>query len=385
MTPEEISMRIGIISTYPPIECGIAVYTDYLVEALHRLNNEVYVVSPFGAEGKMVFPVFHSDDAGLAEKAFRTILKFTPDIVHIQHEYGLFGERPGVNFLPLLYRFKLARIPVVITLHTVYEDFTAEQRIILKGLLPAADGIIVHEDYQKKVILMKIGKYNNISVIPHGVREIDIISDSKEKIGLNKKNKVVLLAGYIRPTKGLDRIVKIFPQIAKEEPRAILVIANKLRGQNFTEYQKKFFHLVNESPMIDRIRILRGQFPQNTFDTILSSADVIPLPYLTGAQSGFMAHCLAFGRPLVVSPEVRAIRELVEKSKCGFVAENDQQFVDSIVKILKDESIAKKLSRNALSYVREKLSWKIVAQRTMDVYQKLIPVLHTKAHSIQLP
>ena len=378
-------MRIGMISTYPPIECGIATYTNYLVEALRPAGNEVYIVSPFGAEGKMVFSVFHFDDADLPKKTFRTILKFTPDIVHIQHEYGLFGERPGVNFLPLLYKFKLAKIPVVVTLHTVYEDFTDEQRIILKGLLPAADGIIVHEEYQKKVILEKIGKYNNIFVIPHGVRETDIIPDARKKIGLNGKKKVILLAGYFRPTKGLDRIVKIFPQIAKEEPRAVLVIANKTRRQDFTEYQKNFFYLVNESPVIDRIRILRGQFPQDTFDAILSSADVIPMPYLTGAQSGFMASALAFGRPLVVSPEVRAIRELVEKSKCGFVAENNQQFVGSIVKILKNEQLARKLSRNAIGYVQKNLSWKLIAQKTMDVYRKLIPVPPTKAHSIQLP
>lgn len=378
-------MRIGIISTYPPIECGIATYTAYLVNQLRLLGNEVYIVSPFGAEGKMVFPVFHSTDSDLHEKVFQTMVRFTPDIVHIQHEYGLFGKQPGINFLPLLYKFKLAKIPVVITLHTVYEDFTDEQKIVLKGLLPPADEIIVHEEYQKEAILEKIGKYNSICVIPHGVRETNVISNAKKKIGLNRKDKVILLAGYFRAAKGLDRIIRIFPRIAKEEPRAVLVIANKMREQGFAEYQKRFFQLVNESPLIDRIRILRGQFPQDIFDAIISSADVIPLPYLIGAQSGFMAHCLAFGRPLVVSPEVRAIRELVEKSKCGYIAENDQQFVDFIVKILKDEQLARKLSRNAIGYVQKNLTWKIIAQKTIEVYQKLIPSLPTKAHTIQLP
>jgi len=183
-------MRIGVISTYPPIECGIASYTKYLVEALRPLGNEVYVVSPFGAEGKMVFPAFHFADSDLPEKIFHRMSKFTPDIVHIQHEYGLFGDRPGLNFLPLLYKFKLAKIPVIITLHSVYEDFTEEQEIILRGLLPAADEIIVHEEYQRAAILKKIGRYNNIFVIPHGVREINPIAQSKEKIGLCEEDKI---------------------------------------------------------------------------------------------------------------------------------------------------------------------------------------------------
>jgi len=377
-------MRIGVISTYPPIECGIASYTKYLVDALRPLGNEVYVVSPFGAEGRMVFPVFYFADADSARKIFGTMSKFTPDIIHIQHEYGLFGDRPGLNFLPLLYKFKIAKIPIIITLHSVYEDFTEEQKIILRGLLPAADGIIVHEEYQKDAILKKIGKYNNIFVIPHGVRELHPIAQSKEKIGLSKEDKVVLLAGYFRPVKRFERIVKIFPEIVKKEKKAVLIIASKRRTQDFTEEQKTFFQLIDESPAINRIKILRGQFPQETFDTILSAADVIPLPYLVGAQSGFMADCLALGRPVVVSPDVRATRELVEKSNCGFVAKNDGEFIDSIVKILKDEELAKKLSKNALDYVRKNLSWNLIAQKTMDAYQKFIPSLSTKAKIIHL-
>ena len=110
-------MRIGIISTYPPIECGIATYTGYLVDALRLVNNnEVCVVSQFGGEGRGVYPAFHADDPDLADKVFRMMTQFTPDVVHIQHEYGLFGKSKGVNVIPLVYKFKLAGIPLVITL-----------------------------------------------------------------------------------------------------------------------------------------------------------------------------------------------------------------------------------------------------------------------------
>ena len=376
-------MRIGMVSTYPPIECGIATYTDYLVDAL-RVNNEVYIVSQFGGEGEKVYPAFHADDPDLADRIFRMMVKFTPDVVHIQHEYGLFGKPKGVNVLPLLYRFKLCGVPVVITFHTVYEDFSRENKIVLEALIRAADAVIVHEEYQKEAIFSKIGSFDNIRVIPHGSRELAPIPDAKQKIGLKENEKVILLCGYFRPAKGLDRIVRIFPRIAEIVKDAVLVIAGKIRQQEYSEYRDEFFRLVNNSPVFDRIKVLRGQFPQKTFDTILSAADVVPMPYLKGSQSGILAHCLAFGRPVVASPEVRALREKITRAGCGLVANDDDEFVKHIVRILSDDDFRNELSKNAGDYVKETLSWQIVARKTIDVYHEVVIVPYGRARYIQL-
>jgi len=377
-------MRIGIVSTYPPIECGIATYTEYLVNALRTSGSEVYIVSQFGGEGKRVYPAFHADDPDLADKIFRVMIKFTPDVVHIQHEYGLFGKAKGVNILSLIYRLKLYKIPVVITFHTVYEEFPRENKMILEALIRGADAVIVHEDYQKEAILNKIGSFDNIWVIPHGSREIKPIPDAKRKIGLNENEKIILLCGYFRPSKGMDRIVRIFPQIAERMENAVLVVAGKMRQQEHSEYRDEFFSLVNNSPVFNRIKVLRGQFPQKTFDTILSAADVIPMPYLKGSQSGVLAHCLAFSRPVVVSPEVRAFREIITRSKCGFIANNDDEFVEHIVRILSDDALSNELSKNARDYVKKTLSWKIIASKTRDVYHSVVSVPYGRARYINL-
>ncbi len=51
-------MRVCFISTYPPTECGIATYTDYLSTAIENLDKEVVVVTQEGGEGKNVSDLF---------------------------------------------------------------------------------------------------------------------------------------------------------------------------------------------------------------------------------------------------------------------------------------------------------------------------------------
>ncbi len=378
-------MRIGVISTYPPIECGIAAYTKYLTDAILRIEgNEIYIVSQFGGTGEKVYPAFHGDDADLADKAFKMMIKFTPDVVHIQHEFGLFGPSCGVNCIPLVYKLRLAGVPVVITFHTVYEEFSREQKIILEALIRASNAVIVHEAYQAKVIIEKIGSFDNIWVIPHGAREIETVPEAKRRIGIDENSRAILLCGYFRPTKGMERIVKIFPKIAEKVENAVLVIAGKMRSQDYKDYRDMFFRLVETSPARDRIFVLRGQFPQKIFDTIMSSGDVVPMPYLKGAQSGVFAHCLAFGRPVVVSPDVRSLRETVANVGCGMVAENDEQFVSNITRILKDSDLWLEMSNNAVDYVKKEIAWRLIAKKTMDVYRSTVKIPHGHAMYINL-
>lgn len=51
-------MRVCYISTYPPTECGIATYTQYLSDTIKECEKEVLVVSQEGAEGHNIFPTY---------------------------------------------------------------------------------------------------------------------------------------------------------------------------------------------------------------------------------------------------------------------------------------------------------------------------------------
>jgi len=374
-------MRIAFVSTYPPIECGIGTYTAFLTEALTKSSNEVHIVSQFGAEGRHVYPAYSPGEDGIAGKIFNAAIKVTPDLVHIQHEFGLYGELDGIAVLELIYRLKSTGTPVIATFHTVNEKSEFRKALIIKTMCRELDGIIVHEQEHADILRTAFDiNQSKISLIPHGAREMNPIPDAKKKLNLEGR-KVILLAGYFRPTKCFDRIVDLFPQIVKKVPDAWLVLSGKLRVLEYSEYRAMLFEKINNSPAIDRIEVFRGQFPQKTFDTILSAADIVVLPYTAGAQSGIMAHAMTFGKPVVTS-NLPAFVDIVKKSEIGFYAQTDDQYVDSIVTLLTNPEVYKKFSQNALTHIKKNISWDIVAQQTLNVYEQFDLKLECKTRYV---
>jgi len=271
-------MRIIYISTFPPTECGIATYTNYLQKEIKAKGVEVYIISQIGAKGDNVFEAYSPDDKDIAYKLFHLVSKLTPDLIHIQHEFGLFGYDRGVQVVDFLLRCKLASIPVVTTLHTVYKNPGWKERVISSEILKLSKAIIVHEKYQTEFIESEYKCLNPIHVIHHGVRELKEIEGAKELLGLSGK-KVVLLAGYFRTTKHFEKLIDIFPEVLSKVKNAVLLIACKLRIAEHNEKRDQLLRMMRFMDNKEHIRILKGQLPQHTLDTIMSAADVEVMPY----------------------------------------------------------------------------------------------------------
>ena len=363
-------MRIGYISTYPPIECGIATYTQYLREAFSPRVHETFVLSQVGAEGKGVHPVYHPDEPGLAHRLFQTAAKLTPDIVHIQHEYGLFGPQHGIAAVELTARLRLAGIPSAVTLHTVYDSLSREQEIVLEHLVRDCSAVIVHEEYQKRTLDRAFGRPEKTHVIEHGIREVRPVRAAKEKLGLAGK-RVVMMCGYFRPTKGFDTILEWWPKVAEECPDAVLVMAGKIRGIEAQDTRAKLMTDMAAMPHADRVRYFRGQFPQHTLDTLLSAADAVVLPYRVGAQSGMLSQCLAFGAP-VVSSDLPAFVDVLGRTGGGLICEGIEDYAPQILRVLEEPGCADGLRRSTRRYIAERGGWSRVAERHLSIFEPLI-------------
>jgi len=247
-----------------------------------------------------------------------------------------------------------------------------------------SDRIIVHEAYQAQALKKRLSRPEDrekIHVIPHGAREVTPVPNAKKLLGLPEDKRIILIIGYFRPSKNFELILDIFPEIVKRYGDVILVVAGKIRGTEHRGYRNMLFSKIAQSPNKDQIFILRGQLPQETFDTILSAADVVALPYKITSQSGILAHCLAFGKPVVTS-STEVMRHIIEEHETGIVCERPEDYIEGIYRILSDSAYAKRLSENARNYVKNEISWTRIAESHINLYKSIMDIPKIDSHII---
>lgn len=377
-------MRIGYLSSFPPIECGIATYTSYLESAMADRDLDTFVVAPHGAKGHNVFPAYQAGSGAFAPDVYQMFTQLTPDVIHIQHEYGLFGPNRGMEIVDLVLRLRLIQIPVVITLHTVYESLKPEERLVLTHLLAECAGIIVHEEFQRQTLLTELGPEiaAKVTVLDHGVREVERVPNAKRSLGLGD-GKVVMMCGYFRPTKGFHKALDFFGEVADQHPDATLVMAGKTRNIEYDDYRRELLGAIRKAPFADRVEVLSGQFPQHTFDTLLSAADVVVLPYDVGAQSGVLSQCIAFRRPIVTS-SLRAFEAVVRRSGAG-ISCAEGEYGEAINRVLGDPALAAQFKDGAENYIRRRAGWSQIAARHHALYESLVLARDGSGRQVHVP
>jgi len=380
--------KIVMVTSWPPRHCGIATYSQDLVKALRNEDHEVHILT-FADGGKagekLVHPVLkvkknrELSNAGWDQKLFDEIAKIEPDVVHIQHEYGLYmyDDDHSSGLLRAFFKWKVElEIPIVVTYHSVYSVLDRVESIYMDVALKLTNGCIVHEEYQKNNLPINIGRVpNNVYVIPHGAKDVKPDSRAKEDYGLKGK-KVVGLIGWWEPNKGFERVVKIWPKVRKEVgSKAVLVVAGDARpGSSSGQiYKPKLLKAVEKSKAKKSIKVITGSFTPEEYDRVLSTFDLMVLPYSRASQSGNLAHAFALGIPCVATA-MEGLKAEIEHSKAGMAVPpgDDLELRHAIAHIMKHDELRKRYAKNAAKHVTKKLKWSIVARKHAALYKKLI-------------
>jgi glycosyltransferase involved in cell wall biosynthesis len=375
-------MKIAWLSSWPPRPCGIATYSEELITALRKAQNDIHVIChPDGGRPgeKNVYPVMNTGMPGWDEAVYDKVQKINPDIVHIQHEYGLYQTSAdhASGLFRFLFRLQVqGKYPAVITYHSVYSRLNPMMRLYMDIMQRLVQAGIVHAEYQWMNLHANLGRMvDNVVVIPHGAAAGISISktQAKKKLGLEGKSILGML-GWFTQTKGFDRVLEIWDDLAAElGNNTWLVLAGDARrgDPNQIDYKKKLLYLVEQCVHNDRIKVVQGSFTSEEYNSIMAAFDLMVMPYTFASQSGNLAHSFALGVPAVVSG-LEGLKAEAEASGAAVpVSPGDrEELKQAILMIMGNAALHKRYAQRASAYVKKKISWSITAKKHIQVYKK---------------
>ena len=377
-------MRIAWLSSWPPRHCGIATYSQELVHALREKGSEIHIVchTDGGSQGeKQVHPVIDTKEAGWDQTVYETVREIRPDVVHIQHEFGLYrtqGDHSSSLFRPL-FRWRVeGKFPVVVTFHSVYTRLNRMIRLYMDLILRQIDAGVVHAEYQWVYLPLNIGRLpENVYVIPHGANSSVNVSkeEAKERYGLAGK-RVIGMIGWFTPTKAFHRVIELWDELTEHlEEKTLLVLAGDARMGDpaQTEYKKDLLARVDRCTSRSRIKLVLGSFSPLEYERVLSCFDVMVMPYTFASQSGNLAHSFALGVPVIVSG-LEGLKAEVEASGGGISVPpgDNAELKRAILMMMGDDHLRKRYAQKARQYVKKRIAWPLIAEKHMKLYQKVI-------------
>lgn len=360
-------MNIVLVSTYS-VECGIATYTADLAHALlgGAHNNQVTVLAEIKDRQPLQeiidrVPVYRLWWRGAHNKTLHglsAILRAIdsspqkPDVVHFQHEFGLFPDNAG--FLELLYQLQARDIKTAITFHTVQ---MSPGGIGFFGALPEGQICIVHT-YEAAAALNTYGREIRIFVVPHGLTP-------REAEPTRLHARQILVPGFISENKGHLEIIRGYADYLSnsrgETPG--LRLMGLCRDPNFLgRIKSKIAQFCLES----RIQLDLGFFSEAEVAVAMDEADFVILgagketPY---SASGQLAHCIASAKP-VLAKNVPIYRS---GGDCGVVLYEGGQ-LGKLIGALCSATLRENLAGKHLD-VRMDRDWYTVAQLHEGIYR----------------
>jgi glycosyltransferase involved in cell wall biosynthesis len=367
--------RIAIVGNYLPRLCGIATFTNDLSEALdHKLPNpeNVIVVAMDDIEEGYDYPERVKFE--IRENIIKDYINAADflnlnqiDAVILQHEYGIFGGKDGINIIHML---KNLKIPTIITLHTVLSKPSSAQLAIIHEMAKYSQKFVVMAQKARNILktVYKIPD-SMISIISHGIPDIPFVDPIfyKDKFGLEHK-KVILTFGLIGPSKGIEYMIGALPKIIEQHDDVIYIILGVthpgLLRTNGEEYRHLLQMKVKNLGLEDYVQFHNKFVDLETLTEYLIATDIYMTPYLSKEQitSGTLAYAVGAGNAVVSTPYLYA-EELLANGRGRLVHFHDSESISKeINELLSNEHKRNTIRKKAYLHGRS-MVWKEVAER----------------------
>jgi glycosyltransferase involved in cell wall biosynthesis len=360
---------------------GIASYSHMLWPA---------IASAADAAGDFVPLRLVQTRTGKSDEAISVARDLAPDLVHVQHEYGLFGGlNPVRDHFPRWMRHLRQAVPattrIVATAHSVMNDYRFDtttrdwrtpfhhlaNRFALQslrhrwgmGTLGTFDAVIVHSGLQRANL--QADGFPVIAEIPHLVPAIEGTRRRREA----GPSPVITVFGYFSPGKGQDIAIEAMRHLRIP---AQLRLAGGVGQPAHRVYGKRCEDAIERLGLRGRVE-MTGYVPDAEISRVYEESDLVLAPFRMTTGSGSLVQALARGAPVLASdlPLNRELNQRVSDTLAFFVSEDPGDCARQIERLLTDRDRRNVLCAQARQYAAT-YSPANISKLHLDLYRRIL-------------
>lgn len=297
-------------------------------------------------------------------------------LAHIHWTYGF--EVYGSSRYPFLRRVsqawfylwlwtvRISGMRLVWTAHNVLpigprftNDIQARRRLV------AASDLVIAHSRATLTELAELGIVPRRSVvIPHGPYEVVTERGYLRTPAATPGPRKFLFFGMVSEYKGIDILLAAFASVPQSLEAELLVMGEC----HDPALAASLNDLARSSTR--RVDLRFERVPESEVSKLLESADVMVLPYRQSTTSGSALLALSHGRPLII-PDLPGLAELPDKAVTRYDRTADGLTAALVDLIRADDDALAEMSNAGYAYC-ESLSWKSIAQQTLDEMDKAL-------------
>lgn len=377
------NLTVGLVSTCPPRQCGIATFSKDLEHAIQTADPSVRIrwaaineATSLHAYGPEVRWRIRQGDVETYRRAAIELNASPVDVVCLQHEFGLYGiwgeafEDHLIGFLEELHK------PLVTTLHSVLPEPSRSVRASVRRLAQHSDQVVVMAERARSLLLDAYDiDRNRVTVIPHGVPPVEPHGRVRMKDHFGVAGRTIITTfGLVDPRKGLEYMIDAMTTIREFDSSALYLIVGKthpeLIRRDGEAYRRQLWQVVKERGLEQHVDFVDEYLTQAQIVEYLLASDVYVTPYLDPNQitSGTLAYALGAGKAIVSTPYAHALEVLAQGRGLLVPFRSDVHLADAILRILADPHAKGSLERHAYAYGKE-TAWPRVGERMLRILQ----------------
>lgn len=373
--------KILFVSTYPPVKCGIASFTQDLVNAIGDVTNENMLINVCALDNGDIgdeyeLPVSMVMNGFRLSSCIDTAATINRDpaikLVCIEHEFGLYGGQYGENLLTFL--TSLLK-PFVIRFHTVLPNPDPERLNIIKTIGSLASKMLVMTNHSARLLKEDYGQdATKIIIIPHGTHANSTVHVDKLKASYHLTNKLVLTTfGLLSPNKGIEKGIIAMKEISARYPDALYVVLGlthpNLLKQEGEKYRTYLQQIIDENDLQKNIRLVNEYVPTEKLMEYLAMTDLYLFTSKDANQavSGTFLYAMSAGCPIISNSFVLALEMLDDET--GVIIHSDKELAEQAILLLQNEKRRKQMGHNAFLKMQE-TSWRKVAAQHASLFYK---------------